>query len=90
MPLVLDPVPITLAFAVPVSEGEYRYWKANGDRAFEYYNQTTGVSVYRSPNVDSRARYLYFDPIDQLPEEGQERWADVSQHDAIVAEALKQ
>jgi lysine 2,3-aminomutase len=58
--------------------------------SFEYYNQTTGVSVYRSPNIDSRARYLYFDPIDQLPEEGQERWADTSQHDAIVAEALKQ
>ena len=58
--------------------------------SYEYYNQTTGVSVYRSPNIDSRARYLYFDPIDQLPEEGQERWADPRQHDAIVEEALRQ
>jgi lysine 2,3-aminomutase len=56
--------------------------------SYEYYSQVTGVSVYRSPNIDARARYLYFDPIDQLPEEGQERWADPSQHEAIVTEAL--
>jgi len=55
--------------------------------SYEYYNQTTGVSAYRSPNIDKRSRYLYFDPIDQLPEEGQERWADPSQHEKIVAEA---
>jgi lysine 2,3-aminomutase len=46
------------------------------------------VSVFRSPNIDSRSRYLYFDPIDQLPEEGQERWADTAEHERIVSEAL--
>jgi lysine 2,3-aminomutase len=57
--------------------------------SFEYYSQVTGVSVFRSPNIDPRSRFFYFDPIDTLPEEGQERWADPSQHEQIVAEALQ-
>jgi len=56
--------------------------------SYEYYSQVTGVSVFRSPNVDPSSRFLYFDPIEQLPEEGQERWADPSQHESIVGEAL--
>jgi lysine 2,3-aminomutase len=56
--------------------------------SYEYYNQVTGVSVFRSPNIDRSSRYMYFDPIDQLPEEGQERWADEREHDRIVGEAL--
>jgi lysine 2,3-aminomutase len=56
--------------------------------SYEYYSQVTGVSVFRSPNIDPRSRYLYFDPIDQLPEEGQERWADPNEHERIVSEAL--
>ncbi|HGG56802.1 MAG TPA: KamA family radical SAM protein, partial [Nannocystis exedens] len=56
--------------------------------SFEHYNPLTGVSVYRSPNVDADAFYCYFDPIDLLPAEGQARWAKASEHDAIVDEAL--
>ncbi len=56
--------------------------------SFEHDNRETGVSVYRSPNVNREAYYLYFDPIDLLPEAGQRRWADAGEHDAIVAEAL--
>jgi lysine 2,3-aminomutase len=56
--------------------------------SFDYYDEITGVSVYRSPAVDESKAYLYFDPIDQLPEEGRRRWADPKQHDAIVKEAL--
>lgn len=56
--------------------------------SYEYYDQTTGVSVFRSPNVDSNARYFYFDPLDQLSEEGQERWADEREHNRILSEAL--
>ncbi|MCA8945261.1 MAG: KamA family radical SAM protein, partial [Planctomycetes bacterium] len=57
--------------------------------SYDYYNETTGVSVYRSPNVDEEKAYLYYDPIDQLPEEGQQRWGDESEHQAIIDEALK-
>ena len=58
--------------------------------SFEYYDRLTGVSVYRSPNVDPDAWYFYCDPVDLLPEAGQARWADPdpSQHAAIMAEAL--
>jgi lysine 2,3-aminomutase len=56
--------------------------------SYEHYNSTTGVSVFRSPNMDSRNRYLHFDPIDTLPEEGQERWSHPDEHATIVSEAL--
>ena len=55
--------------------------------SFDHYDPVTGVSVYRSPNVDERAAYLYFDPIDQLPIEGQRIWAS-TEPDTIVKDAL--
>ncbi|MBI2981314.1 MAG: KamA family radical SAM protein [Deltaproteobacteria bacterium] len=39
--------------------------------SYEYYNRTTGISVYRSPNINPNELYLYFDPIHLLPTEGQ-------------------
>jgi lysine 2,3-aminomutase len=56
--------------------------------SFEHYNRETGVSVYRSPNVNREQFYCYFDPIDALPAAGQARWADANEHAAIVDEAL--
>ena len=55
--------------------------------SFDHYDPVNGVSVYRSPNVDERAAYLYFDPLDQLPEEGRKRWS-TGDHGAIVNDAL--
>lgn len=57
--------------------------------SYDWYERETGVSVYRSPNVDPDAFYCYFDPIDRLPERGRARWADPAQHQAIVAEAIE-
>ena len=57
--------------------------------SYDYYDPDTGVSVYRSPNVDESAVYLYFDPICELPEEGQERWNDTSEQKRIVIEAIE-
>ncbi|MCA9683094.1 MAG: KamA family radical SAM protein [Myxococcales bacterium] len=56
--------------------------------SYDWYDRTTGVSVYRSPNVDREAYYCYFDPIDLLPAEGQARWADPGQHQAMIDEAV--
>ena len=56
--------------------------------SFEHYDRTTGVSVYTASSVKEDVWFFYFDPIDQIPEDGQARWADASQHDAILAEAL--
>ncbi len=57
--------------------------------SYEHYDEVTGISVYRSPNVDPDKLYLYFDPIDTLPAEGQARWADPSEHAAMVREATE-
>ena len=56
--------------------------------SFEYYDRVTGVSVYQAPSVKPGQRYVYFDPIDLLPPEGQARWADPSEHEKMIEEAL--
>lgn len=58
--------------------------------SYDHYDETSGISVYRSPSVDESRVYLYFDPIDRLPEEGRERWEDPEQHPAMVAEVLSE
>jgi lysine 2,3-aminomutase len=55
--------------------------------SFEHYNRTTGISVYTSPAVHPGEIYFYFDPIDLLPPEGQARWADPREHQAMLDEA---
>jgi lysine 2,3-aminomutase len=57
--------------------------------SYEYYDRTTGISVYTSPAVKKDVLFLYFDPIDLLPEEGQRRWADPAEHDKMVTEAVE-
>jgi lysine 2,3-aminomutase len=57
--------------------------------SYEHYDRVTGVSVYQSPSVKPGARYVYFDPVDQLPAEGQARWADPREHQAMIDEALR-
>ncbi|HEY0707767.1 MAG TPA: KamA family radical SAM protein [Polyangia bacterium] len=55
--------------------------------SFEHYDRTTGISVYTSPAVHPEEIYFYFDPIDLLPPEGQARWADPREHQAMLDEA---
>jgi lysine 2,3-aminomutase len=57
--------------------------------SYEYYDRTTGISVYTAPSVRPGQSFLYFDPIDQLPPAGQARWADPAQHQKMVDEALE-
>lgn len=56
----------------------------------DHYDENTGIAVYRSPSIDEGRVYLYFDPIDRLPEEGRERWEDPEERPAMVAEALRE
>jgi lysine 2,3-aminomutase len=57
--------------------------------SFEYYDPTTGVSVYTAPSVKPGQYFFYFDPIDLLPEEGRARWADPAEHEKMVSEAAE-
>jgi lysine 2,3-aminomutase len=56
--------------------------------SYEHYDRVTGVSVFRSPNIDENAVYLYFDPIELLPEDGRARWADPNEHASIIGNAM--
>ncbi|MFW5697526.1 MAG: KamA family radical SAM protein [Fimbriimonadaceae bacterium] len=57
--------------------------------SYEYYDEEYGVAVYRSPNVADDAAFLYFDPMDTLSPDSQKRWADESQHEAIIDEVME-
>lgn len=57
--------------------------------SYDFYDETTGISVYRSPSVDDSKLYLYFDPISSLPEEGKKLWEDESLHDDLIQNAMK-
>jgi lysine 2,3-aminomutase len=56
--------------------------------SYDYYDEVTGISVYRSPSVDDSKIYLYFDPIESLPSEGQKLWGDETLHDDLIQNAL--
>jgi lysine 2,3-aminomutase len=56
--------------------------------SYDYYDQSSGISVYRSPSVDEEKVYLYFDPIDRLPAEGRQMWANPANHEGLIREAL--
>lgn len=57
--------------------------------SYEHYDRTTGISVYTAPSVKPDQYFLYFDPIDRLPEQGRARWADPAEHDKMCAEAVE-
>ena len=57
--------------------------------SYDYYDKVTGISVYRSPSVDETKLFIYFDPIDTLPLEGQKLWEDESLHDVLINNAIK-
>jgi lysine 2,3-aminomutase len=56
--------------------------------SFEHYDRTNGISVYQAPSVKPGELFTYFDPIDQLPAEGQARWASPDEHQKMIDEAL--
>jgi lysine 2,3-aminomutase len=54
--------------------------------SFESYDPQTGVSVWTAPAVKPGKRFFYFDPVDQLPPEGQALWQDPSARAALLAQ----
>jgi len=57
--------------------------------SYDYYDEITGISIYRSPSVDEQKIYLYFDPIESLPTLGQKLWEDETIHEELVKNAIK-
>lgn len=56
--------------------------------SYEHYDRTTGVSVFTAPSVKPGKFFAYFDPIDQLSDEGRARWADPAEHQKMIDEAI--
>lgn len=56
--------------------------------SFEHYDRTSGVSVWTAPSV-KHGFFLYFDPIDTLTDEAQERWKDPVEQDLMIDEAVE-
>lgn len=57
--------------------------------SYEYYNRTTGVSVYAAPSVKPGQHFMYFDPLHSLSAEMREAWMDPAQQKAMCDEALE-
>ncbi len=55
--------------------------------SYEYYDRTTGVSVFSAPSVKPGRHFMYFDPIDALPPKGRARWADPREHQKMIDQA---
>ncbi|HWO27047.1 MAG TPA: KamA family radical SAM protein [Kofleriaceae bacterium] len=56
--------------------------------SFEHYDRETGISVFTSPSVKP-GFFLYFDPVDTLAPEVQERWKSPAEQDRMVAAAVE-
>jgi lysine 2,3-aminomutase len=55
--------------------------------SFEHYDRDTGVSVFTAPSVKP-GFFLYYDPIDTLAPEVQERWKDPAEQRRMVEAAI--
>ena len=56
--------------------------------SYEYYDRTTGISIFTAPAVKPGRYFFYFDPIHLLPPEGRARWADPASHAPMLEDAL--
>lgn len=54
--------------------------------SYEIYNRETGVSRWEAPSVKPGKSFFYFDPIDQLSEDMQARWADPGEREKMLDE----
>ncbi|HMG21512.1 MAG TPA: KamA family radical SAM protein, partial [Kofleriaceae bacterium] len=55
--------------------------------SFEHYDRDTGISVFCAPSVKP-GYFLYFDPVDTLAPEVQQRWKSAAEQDRMVEDAL--
>ena len=55
--------------------------------SFEHYDRVTGVSVFAAPSVKP-GFFVYFDPVDTLAPEIQQRWRDPVEQQNMVDDAI--
>jgi lysine 2,3-aminomutase len=57
--------------------------------SFEHYDRETGISVFAAPSVKP-GFFLYFDPIDTLAPDIQDRWKEPAEQDRMIEAAIAQ
>jgi lysine 2,3-aminomutase len=57
--------------------------------SFEHYDRESGISVFAAPSVKP-GFFVYFDPVDTLSPEYQEKWKHPAEQDRMVAAAIGQ
>jgi lysine 2,3-aminomutase len=55
--------------------------------SFEHYDRETGISVFGAPSVKP-GFFLYYDPVDTLLPEVQERWRSPAEQDRMIEAAV--
>ena len=55
--------------------------------SFEHYDRETGISVFSAPSVKP-GYFLFFEPVDTLALEVQERWKSAAEQDRMVETAI--
>jgi lysine 2,3-aminomutase len=53
--------------------------------SFDYYDRENGIAVYSAPSVKPGKHFIYFDPVDTLSPQAQERW----KHPQIAEEMIE-
>lgn len=54
--------------------------------SYEYYDEESGISVWRAPNVKPGQVFYYYDPIHKLSETAQKRWSIPGEREAMMNE----
>lgn len=56
--------------------------------SYDYYDRTTGISIFSAPSVKPGKHFFYFDPLHTLEPEIQAKWLDPDGQSAMYAQAL--
>lgn len=57
--------------------------------SYECYDEFSGISVWKAPNVKPGEHFFYYDPIHKLSPEAQARWALAGEREAMLNEVKK-
>jgi len=56
--------------------------------SYEHYDKENGIAVYSSPQIRGDQALIYYDPIDLLSAEAQERWKDPAVVEGMIDDAV--
>jgi lysine 2,3-aminomutase len=57
--------------------------------SFEHYDRVHGIAVFTSPSVKPGRHFFYFDPLESLSAEVQQRWRIAGERDSMIRAALE-